>query len=221
MLVAAEERLRASPFVIVAGRQRRGRGVAAADRGKHPPWSRCTPGDLAGGLQGCQRRACPARRGCARPLSRRGAADRSPWRLRDRDLRSACPVGTARAARWQTPYDAVLAFEIGAISVATGVPGSGKSTFTTFIADLVSRHEDIRVGLMSFETHPYRTRDHLSRLDTGLGVGGPLGRRAESSGRPARRTVPDRASDLRGRRTQPRLGSSPWYTRWQSAMAAN
>src|SRR5690606_14373427 len=64
-------------------------------------------------------------------------------------------------------FDSVLAFEIGAMSVATGVPGSGKSTFMTFVADLVSRHESIRVGLMSFETHPYRTRDHLCRLDTG------------------------------------------------------
>lgn len=60
-----------------------------------------------------------------------------------------------------------LAFELGTMSVGTGIPGSGKSTFTTWVWDLVSRHEDIRVGLLSFETHPHKTRDHLSRLNTG------------------------------------------------------
>lgn len=64
--------------------------------------------------------------------------------------------------------DARLAFELGAMSVATGTPGAGKSTFTTWVAHHVSKHERIRVGMLSFETHPYRTRDHLSRLTVGL-----------------------------------------------------
>lgn len=64
--------------------------------------------------------------------------------------------------------DKVLAFEVGAMSVGTGTPGSGKSTLTTFAAYHVAMNESIRVGMLSFETHPYRTRDHLARLHTGL-----------------------------------------------------
>lgn len=63
--------------------------------------------------------------------------------------------------------DERLAFELGAMSVGTGTPGAGKSTFTTWVAHHVAAHESIRVGMMSFETHPYRTRDHLCRLITG------------------------------------------------------
>lgn len=65
------------------------------------------------------------------------------------------------------PFDYVLAFEIGAMSVGTGTPGSGKSTLTTFAAYHIAKHEHIRVGFLSFETHPHRTRDHLARLETG------------------------------------------------------
>lgn len=63
-----------------------------------------------------------------------------------------------------SPYDDGLAFEVGAMSVGTGTPGSGKSTFTTFIAHHVAQHENIRVGMLAFETHPYGIRDQLSRL---------------------------------------------------------
>lgn len=62
------------------------------------------------------------------------------------------------------PFDFALAFEIGAMSVGTGTPGSGKSTFTTFAAYHIARSENVRVGFMSFETHPHRTRDQLARL---------------------------------------------------------
>jgi twinkle protein len=60
-----------------------------------------------------------------------------------------------------------MAFEVGAMSVGTGTPGSGKSTFTTFAAFHIANHEQIKVGMLSFETHPYRTRDHLARIYTG------------------------------------------------------
>lgn len=63
--------------------------------------------------------------------------------------------------------DRRLAFELGAMSVGTGTPGAGKSTFTTWVAHHVAAHEQIRVGFMSFETHPHRTRDHLARLIMG------------------------------------------------------
>lgn len=65
------------------------------------------------------------------------------------------------------PFDYVLAFEVGAISVGTGTPGSGKSTLTTFAAYHVAKNEEVAVGFLSFETHPYRTRDHLCRLECG------------------------------------------------------
>lgn len=60
-----------------------------------------------------------------------------------------------------------LAFELGAMSVGTGTPGAGKSTLTTWVWHHVTVDEKVRVGLLSFETHPHRTRDHLSRLATG------------------------------------------------------
>lgn len=61
-----------------------------------------------------------------------------------------------------------LALECGAMSVGTGTPGAGKSTFTTWAAYHIAMHERIVVGFLSFETHPHRTRDHLSRLHMGL-----------------------------------------------------
>lgn len=75
------------------------------------------------------------------------------------------PMPSRRVLRvGMKPYDYVLAFEQGTMSVGTGTPGSGKSTFTTFAAYHVAQNEQIRVGIMGFETHPYRTRDQLARL---------------------------------------------------------
>ena len=62
------------------------------------------------------------------------------------------------------PYDYKLAFEVGAMSVGTGTPGSGKSTFTTWAAYHIATSNKVRVGFLSFETHPHRTRDHLCRI---------------------------------------------------------
>lgn len=75
------------------------------------------------------------------------------------------PMPARRVLRvGMSPYDYRLAFEVGTMSVGTGTPGSGKSTFTTFAAYHVAKNEQIRVGIMGFETHPYRTRDQLARL---------------------------------------------------------
>jgi twinkle protein len=63
--------------------------------------------------------------------------------------------------------DKAVAFEVGAMSVGTGTPGSGKSTFATYIANRLVRNHQIRCGMAAFETHPYAIRDHLSRLNTG------------------------------------------------------
>lgn len=62
------------------------------------------------------------------------------------------------------PYDFGVAFEVGAMSVATGTPGAGKSTFMTFAAYHVAENEQVKVGIMAFETHPYQVRDQLARL---------------------------------------------------------
>jgi twinkle protein len=62
------------------------------------------------------------------------------------------------------PYDSVLAFEVGAMSVGTGTPGAGKSTFTTFAAYHTAISENVMVGFLAFETHPFQIRDQLSRL---------------------------------------------------------
>lgn len=167
VLVAAEERLRTSPWVIVAGDN----DAAGAS----------LPGVVANILLGHDVRRVEWPEGCkdandvlmqhgeevlARCLAEARRVDPpGAFVTAISDLPVLPPRRVLRTGK--RPFDAVLAFEVGAMSVATGVPGCGKSTFTTFIADLVSRHENIRVGLMSFETHPYRTRDHLSRLDTG------------------------------------------------------
>ena len=64
------------------------------------------------------------------------------------------------------PFDRIIALEIGELSIWTGLPGNGKSTLATWVADEVSMHEKIRVGNIGFETHPYRVRDQLARSHT-------------------------------------------------------
>lgn len=60
-----------------------------------------------------------------------------------------------------------IAFEVGALSVGTGTPGSGKSTFATFAANRLIKNHGVKIGHLAFETHPHVTRDHLARLNTG------------------------------------------------------
>ena len=167
VLVEAEAELRNSPYVIVAGDndeagQSLPRAVANILEGhdvRYVEWPEgCKDandvlmiygeGDLARCLVEAKRIDPPG--GFIT-----GISDMPPMPQR-RVLR----VGTA-------PYDFGLAFEVGAMSVGTGTPGSGKSTFTTFAAYHVAMNEGIRVGFLAFETHPYRIRDHLTRLHTG------------------------------------------------------
>jgi twinkle protein len=82
------------------------------------------------------------------------------------------PMPNRRVLRTSIKYiDRVVAFEVGAMSVGTGTPGAGKSTITTFLAYHIAKSERVSVGFMSFETHPYRTRDHLCRLECGRAWG--------------------------------------------------
>lgn len=79
------------------------------------------------------------------------------------------PLSQRRVLRTGIDWvDRRLAFEIGALSVGTGTPGAGKSTLTTWAMYHIARNEGVRIGLLSFETHPHRTRDHFARLHTGL-----------------------------------------------------
>lgn len=70
-----------------------------------------------------------------------------------------------RIGHW--PFDKVVALEIGTLSVWTGVPGSGKSTFLVWAAEKISAAENIRVGLLAFETHAHTILDQLSLIITG------------------------------------------------------
>lgn len=65
-------------------------------------------------------------------------------------------------------FDRVIAFECSALSIWTGTPGSGKSTFLTWAAHEVAWNEDIRVGILAFETHPHALRDQLSLIRGGV-----------------------------------------------------
>ncbi|MEL6646639.1 MAG: AAA family ATPase [Pseudomonadota bacterium] len=79
------------------------------------------------------------------------------------------PMSDRRVLRTgQMPFDRGLAFELGALSVATGMPGNGKSTLVTWVMEHVSRHESVRIGMLAFETHPHRIRDHLARINHGI-----------------------------------------------------
>lgn len=62
----------------------------------------------------------------------------------------------------ERPFNAVVAMELGALSVWTGVPGSGKSTFLLWAANRVTDEENVRVGIMAFETHAHDIRDQLA-----------------------------------------------------------
>ena len=75
------------------------------------------------------------------------------------------PLPSRRVLRiGMAPYDYGIAFEVGTLSVGTGTPGAGKSTFTTFAAYQVAQHEKVRVAFLAFETSAQRIRDQLCRL---------------------------------------------------------
>lgn len=163
-LLDAEDRLRQSPFVIVAG--------------DNDEAGRSLPKAVANILAGHDVRFVTWPEGCkdandvlmaygegevARCLAAAKRIDPEGGFITG--LSDLPPLPERRVLRvGMKPYDFGLAFEVGAMSVGTGIPGSGKSTFTTFAAYHIARNEGVRVGLMSFETHPHRTRDHLARL---------------------------------------------------------
>lgn len=78
------------------------------------------------------------------------------------------PMSDRRVLRiGMPPFDYAVALELGALSVWTGIPGSGKSTFLTWAAERITQNEGIRAGVMAFETHPHDLRDQLALMRTG------------------------------------------------------
>jgi twinkle protein len=65
------------------------------------------------------------------------------------------------------PFDKVILFHSGFLTIITGVPSSGKTTFLNCALHHVVRSNSIRAGLALFETPADITRDHLARLRTG------------------------------------------------------
>ena len=166
-LVAVEAALRAAPYVVVAGDNDEAgeslpRAVANLLRGcdvRSVVWPdgckdandvlvRLGEGALAGCINAARRMDPPG--GLIT-----GISDMPPLSER-RVLRPGLPL-----------FDRVVAMELGAMSVWTGTPGSGKSTFLTWASEKVSLHESIRVGMLAFETHPHTLRDQLARIRTG------------------------------------------------------
>ena len=166
-LVAAEQALRQSPYVIVAG---------DAD-----PTGASLPKTVANILSGHDVRYAIWPEGCKDAndvLIRHGEGELARCLLEAKRIdppggfitaiSDLPPLSDRRVMRTGLKHiDRVLAFEVGAMSVGTGTPGAGKSTFSTFAAYHVAKAENVTVGFMSFETHPHRTRDHLCRLECG------------------------------------------------------
>ncbi len=167
-LLAAEKAFRASPYVIVAGDNDEAgeslpRAVANILRGHQVRVAAWPEGckdanDVLmllgeGGLSACLN--------AAKVIDPKGGFITGISDLPPLSRRRVLRTGI-RAVDWR------VAFELGAISVGTGMPGSGKSTFITWVADHISWHETVRIGLLGFETHAHRTRDHLCRLATGM-----------------------------------------------------
>jgi twinkle protein len=164
-LAAVEGALRNSPFVIVAG--------------DNDEAGESLPRTVANLLKGHIVRAATWPDGCKDPndvLVQHGegglsealnaAVTMDPPGGFITSISDLPPLSSRRVLRiGMAPWDYKLAFELGAMSIATGVPGNGKSTFVTWAAEQMSQAENIRVGMLAFETHPHRIRDHLARIN--------------------------------------------------------
>lgn len=162
-LVEAEDLLRKSPFVIVAGDN-----DAAGES---------LPRVIANLLRGHDVRVARWPDGCKDPndvLVMHGegmlakclneATRIDPPGGQITGFSDLPPLSERRVLRiTEQPFARVVALEVGALSVWTGIPGSGKSTFLTWAAHHIAVEEGIRVGMFAFETHPHALRDQLYR----------------------------------------------------------
>jgi twinkle protein len=63
------------------------------------------------------------------------------------------------------PFDDFIALRSRAMSVLTGVPGAGKTTFITWVLNQLVRECGVRVGLCLFETEPREVERQLFRME--------------------------------------------------------
>jgi len=170
-LVAAEKGLRDSPYVIVAS--------DADDAGESLPRA------VANILKGHDVRRAVWPDGCKDAndvLMKHGSGEltRCLYAAQRIDppgglitgLSDLPPLSDRRVLRIrERPFEWAVALELGALSVWTGTPGSGKSTFLTWVASKVAQSENIRVGMLAFETHPHDIRDQLCLIRAGREYG--------------------------------------------------
>ena len=166
-LVEAEERLRASPFVVVAGDN--------DDAGESMP--RVVAQILAGHdvryvewPEGCKdANDVLVQLGEGVLANCINAAKRiDPPGGLITGISDLPPLSERRVLRTGIyPFDNVIAFQLGTISVSIGIPGHGKSTFALWAAERVTVNEDVRAGFVAFETHPHDFRDQLALIRTG------------------------------------------------------
>lgn len=166
-LVQAEDLLRRSPFVIVAGDNDEAgeslpRTVANILKGHDVRWAKWPDGckDPNDVLVKLGEGALAACLNAATRIDPPGGLITGFSDLPPLSDRRVLRIG-------EKPFDWAVALELGALSVWTGTPGSGKSTFLTWAAERISVSEDIRVGMLAFETHPHDIRDQLSLIRTG------------------------------------------------------
>lgn len=67
------------------------------------------------------------------------------------------------------PLDRVILFHAGFPTIVTGIPSHGKSTFLTVALHHTIKTNGIRVGMAMLETPASILRDHLAKLNTGRG----------------------------------------------------
>jgi twinkle protein len=166
-LVEAEALLRQSPFVIVAGdADAAGRGlpryVANLLKGhdvRHAVWPEGSK-DANDVLVRHGEEALAACLSAAQRIDPPGGLITG--------FSDLPPLADRRVLRiGERPFDWAVALELGCLSVWTGIPGHGKSTFLIWAADRISRNESVRVGLFMFETHPLTLQDQLALMRMG------------------------------------------------------
>lgn len=166
-LVAAEEQLRRSPHVIVAGDT----DAAGAGLARY----------VANLLKGHDVRQAVWPEGCKDPndvLQKHGEGELARCLNQAKRIDPPAglitgfsdlpPLSERRVLRINDfPFARVVALELGTMSVWTGIPGSGKSTFLAWAANEICQRERVRAGLVMFETHPHALRNQLSLIETG------------------------------------------------------
>lgn len=165
-LAAFSEALRRSPYVVVAGDNDRAgeslpRAVANVLKGhdvRYVEWPKGCK-DANDVLRAAGEGEVAARINAAKRIDPPGGVISGFSDLPPMSAQRVLKVG-------KEPFDDLIALELGEISVFTGLPGFGKSTFVTWLMHEIAGREDVRIGMIAFETHSFRFRDQLARIET-------------------------------------------------------